>query len=110
MVNKDIKVDGKCIYSRGFSKNELNFAGQLFGLGGKLKNWRTIKNEYHLLKFKSFQWGQLVDALKTPWKQSIREQDANLNRLSLYEHHLIKKTKFVLYVNLVARNYIIFLF
>ena len=55
MVNKDIKVDGKCIYSRGFSKNELNFVGQLFGLGGKLKNWRTIKNEYHLLKFKSFQ-------------------------------------------------------
>ena len=64
--NKDIKVDGKCIYSRGFSKNELNFVGQLFDLGGKLKNWRTIKNEYHLLKFKSFQWGQLVDALKTP--------------------------------------------
>ena len=34
---------------------------------------------------------QLVDALKTPWKQSIREQNKNLSSLSLYDHHNIKK-------------------
>ena len=36
---------------------------------------------------------QLVDALKTPWKQSIREQNTNLNGLSLYDHHLIKNNQ-----------------
>ena len=30
--NKDIKIDGKCIYFRDFIKKELNFAGQLFDL------------------------------------------------------------------------------
>ena len=35
---------------------------------------------------------QLVDALETPWKQPIGEQNTNLNCLSLYDHHLIKKT------------------
>ena len=28
---------------------------QLFHLKGKLKNWKTIRNEYHLLESKSFQ-------------------------------------------------------
>ena len=35
---------------------------------------------------------QLVDALDTPWKKSIRKQNKNLNSYSLYDHHLIKKT------------------
>ena len=30
----------------------------------------------------------IVDALKNLWKQFIREQNANLNGLSLYDHHL----------------------
>ena len=96
--------------SEVFQKKGLNFVGQLFGFEEKLKNWTTIKNEYHLLESKSFQWVQLVDTLKRPWKQSIREQNTNLNCLSLYDHHLIllKKTKFILLVNLIARNYIIF--
>ena len=53
---------------------------------------------------------QLVDALKAPWKQSIREQNTNLNGLSLYNHHLIEKTKFGLLVKLIARKYIIYSF
>ena len=76
-LNKYIKVDEKCIYFRYFSKNGLNFVGQLFDLEGELKNWAAINNEYHLLESKSFQWMQLIDALKTPWKQSIREQNTN---------------------------------
>ena len=43
--NKYIKVDRKCIYFRDFSKNGLNFVGQLFDLQGKLKNWPAIKSE-----------------------------------------------------------------
>ena len=72
----------------------LNFLAKLFELERKLKNWTTIKKEYHLLKLKRFKWVQLVDALKTPWKQSIRKQNAHLNDLSLYDRHLIKKNKF----------------
>ena len=34
---------------------------------------------------------QFVDALDRPWKQSIREQNTNLNGLGLYDYHLIKK-------------------
>ena len=34
---------------------------------------------------------QLVDALETSWKQSIREQNTNLNSLSVYDYHPIKK-------------------
>lgn len=51
-----------------------------------MKNWTRVKNEYYLLKSKGFQWVELVDGLKTHWKQSIREQNTNLNSLSLYDH------------------------
>ena len=103
--NKNLKEDGKCIYFRDCSKKGLNFVGQLFDFEGKLKN-RTIKNEHDLLESKSFQWVQLVDALKTPYEQSIREQNTISNGLSLYNHQLIKKPKFILLVNLIKRNYI----
>ena len=46
-----------------------------------------------IVESKSFQWMQLVDALKKPWKQSIREQNTNLNSGSIYGHHLIKKSQ-----------------
>ena len=36
---------------------------------------------------------QLVDALETSWKKSIREQNTNLNSRCLYDHYLIKKTQ-----------------
>ena len=78
--NKVIKEDGKYIYFRNSSnKKGLNFVGHLYDFEGKLKNWTTIKNEYRLLESKSFHWVQLVDALKTLWKQSIREQNTILN-------------------------------
>lgn len=34
-----------------------------FDLDEKLENWLAIKSEHHLLKSKSFQWIQLIDAL-----------------------------------------------
>ena len=84
--------------------------GQLFDLDGKLKNWTSIKNQYDLLESKSFQRMQLVDALDTSWKQFIREQSTRLNKLSLSDYHRIKITKFILLVNFIVRNYIIFSF
>ena len=84
--------------------------GQLFDLDGKLKNWTPIKNQYDLLESKSFQRMQLVDALDTSWEQFIREQSTRLNKLSLSDYHRIKITKFILLVNFIVRNYIIFSF
>ena len=84
--------------------------GQLFDLDGKLKNWTSIKNQYDLLESKSFQRMQLVDALDTSWKQFIREQSTRLIKLSLSDYHRIKITKFILLVNFIVRNYIIFSF
>ena len=63
--NKYIKVDREETFS--------NLAEQLFDLEWKLKNWTTVKKEYHLLESQSMQWMQLVNALDTPWPQSMRE-------------------------------------
>ena len=52
---------------------------------------KSLVTPLYLLESKCSQWMQLVDALETPWKQSIREQNTNLNGLSLYDHHFIKK-------------------
>ena len=46
-----------------------------------------------ILESKSFQWMQLVDTLEKPWKQSIKEQNTNLNSGSIYGNHLIKKSQ-----------------
>ena len=71
---------------------------------------------------KEFSVCEFVNALKTSWKQSIREQYTDLNGLSLFDHHLIKKKIFktiknnkkykkhkniknnILFINLIARN------
>ena len=93
-----------------FQKKGIKFCRTRIRNRRKLKNRTAIKNGYHLLEPKSLQWIQLVDALETPWKQSIRAQNTNLNSLRLYDHHLIKKNKFILLVNVIARNYITFSF
>ena len=82
-----IKVDRKCIYFRDFSKKGLNFVRQLFELKGKLKNWIEIKDKYHALESKRYQWRKLVDALETPWKQAI----TNLIVLVFVASILLKK-------------------
>ena len=41
--NKNIKVANKSIYFSSFSKNGLNFVGQLFNVNGSLKNWNCLK-------------------------------------------------------------------
>ena len=104
LMNIYIEIHGKCIYLRYFSKKRLNLVKQLFGLEGKLKNWKSIKNEYHLLESKIFHWMQSVDALETRWKQSTREQNTNLNSLIIFDHYLTEN-KFFLLVNLMTKNY-----
>ena len=74
--NKYIKIDGKFVYFRDFSNKRLHFVGQLFDLEVKLKSGTAIKNEFHLLE-----------------SERTKEQNTNLNGLSLYDRHLIKKNQ-----------------
>ena len=53
--------------------------------------------------------GAVGRCFKNDLKQSMREQTTNLNDLSPYNHHHIKKI-FILLENLIVRNYIIFSF
>ena len=43
------------------------------------------------MEFKKFQWIQLINALRTSWKKSIKEEKANLITLIIYDQHLMKK-------------------
>ena len=54
-LNKDILIDNKCAIFSNFSKNRINFVGQLFGSDGKLHCWEFLKERYLLsqnMKFK----------------------------------------------------------
>ena len=47
---------------------------------------------------------RLVDALEIPRKQCIKEQNTNLNGLSLYDFHLIKKNQAFFLVKLNSKE------
>ena len=58
-LNNDIQIDKKCVILSNFSKNEINFVGQLFDSDGKLHRWEFLKEKYLLsqnMKFKCFQF------------------------------------------------------
>ena len=42
-LNKDIQIDTKCVIFSNFSKNGINFVGQLFDSDGKLHCWEFLK-------------------------------------------------------------------
>ena len=42
---------------------------------------------------------QLINALVTSWKKSIKEEKANLITLSIFDHHLIKKNNQIFSLN-----------
>ena len=46
--NKHIKVDNKTLYNFKISRNDINYAGQLFKYDGKPKLWVELKNEFNL--------------------------------------------------------------
>ena len=57
-LNNDIQIDSECVIFSNFSKNEINFVGQLFDSDGKLHCWQFLKEKYLLsqnMKFKRFQ-------------------------------------------------------
>ena len=91
--NKNFKIDGKCIYFDEFSINGLNFIENLFKSSENLKMWVKIKEDFHLLEYKKLQQMQLINALGTSWKKSIKEENANLITLSIYDHHIIKNNR-----------------
>ena len=77
VLKQNIKIDEKGIYFEEFPINGLNFVGNLFESSGNIKLWVEIKDDFHLLESEKFQWMQLVNALGTSWKTSIKEEKAN---------------------------------
>ena len=96
--NKHILIEKKSIFFRYFSDKGLNFVYQLFDKNGSVKSWSSIKEEFDFNNISNFKWQQLIYAIPPFWKKIIKETD-NADNLLLPNHHLIKKTHY-----LVLRN------
>ena len=92
-LNKDIQIDNKCVIFSNFSKNGINFVGQLFDSDGKLHCWEFLKEKYLLSQNMKFKWFQLTHALPREWKKAISMHDGRLENLLILDHHLIKKNQ-----------------
>ena len=92
-LNKDIKIDNKHVIFSNFSKNGINFVGQLFDSDWKLHCWEFLKEKYILSQNMKFQWFQLIHALLREWKEAISMHDGSLENLLIQDHHLIKKNQ-----------------
>ena len=90
-LNKDIQIDNKCVIFSNFSKNGINFVGQLFDSDGKLHCWEFLKEKYLLSQNMKFKWFQLTHALPREWKEAISMHDGSLENLLIQDHHLIKE-------------------
>ena len=90
-LNKDIQIDNKRVIFSNFSKNGINFVGQLFDSNGKLHHWEFLKEKYLLPQNMKFKWFQLIYPLQREWKEAISMHDGSLKNLLIQDHHLIKK-------------------
>ena len=96
--NKNIKIaKNVSIYFEEFPIKRLKFVENLFKSSNKIEPWFKIKEDLHLLESKNFQLMQLLHALGTSWKQSVKEKTANQITLSIYDYHLIKTIKLLLH-------------
>ena len=94
-LNKDIKIDNKCVIFSNFSKNGINFVGQLFDSDEKLHCSEFLKEKYLLSQNMKFKWFQLIHALPRVWKESVSMHDGRLENLFIQDHHLIKKNQMI---------------
>ena len=99
-LNKDIKIDNKCVIFSNFSKNGINFVGQLFDSDGNLQCWEFLKEKYLFLKNRKLKWFQLIHALSREWKKATSMHDGSLKNLLIENHHLIKKNQILCLSNL----------
>lgn len=67
------------LFLRIFSKRK-NIVGNLIESNRNIKLRIKIKEDFHLLKSKKFQWIHLINALGTSWKK------INIGRKSKFDH------------------------
>ena len=57
---------------------------------GKIKSWNDFKNEFKLEQRLYFKWTQLVNAIPSNWKNSLKHSDTYSQNLIVLNHHLVK--------------------
>ena len=88
--NKHILIDNKPVYLSRFSDKNVNFLDNLTDCSGSFKSWTILKTEFNLADSLYFSWMQLVNAIPTNWKTTIKNNCSSTDLL-LLNHHLIKK-------------------
>ena len=88
--NKHILIDNKPVYLSRFCDKNVNFLDNLIDCSGSFKSWTILKTEFNLADSSYFSWMQLVNAIPTNWKTTIKSNCSSTDLL-LLNHHLIKK-------------------
>ena len=76
------------LFLRIFNKRK-NIVGNLIESNRNIKLRIKIKEDFHLLKSKKFQWIHLINALGTSWKKPVKEEKPKLIMLSIYNQSVI---------------------
>ena len=76
------------LFLRIFNKRK-NIVGNLIESNRNIKLRIKIKEDFHLLKSKKFQWIPLINALGTSWKKPVKEEQPKLIMLSIYNQSVI---------------------
>ena len=92
-LNKDIQIGNKRVIFSDFSKNGINFVGELFNINGKLRCWEFLQEKYLLSQNMKFKLFQLIHALPREFKEAISVHDGSLENLLIQDHHLTKKNR-----------------
>ena len=90
--NEKIKINNSTIYYSSFSKNGVNYVGQLFENHHQtLKSWSQVKDEFNIGEKYRFTYYQIIHALPKQWKEILINHTENIDNLVFYDHHLLNK-------------------
>ena len=94
--NKHIKIDNKSLCNNSLANQGINHARQLFNEKDMTKAWLDIKTQFNLSNKQHYFWIQSINAIPKSWKEELRRNNRIPDALSVYDHHLIKKLKYIL--------------
>ena len=78
------------------------FVRHPFDRGGKLKTCECLKDKFSLTNTKKFKLFQMIHALPKQCHKIVATYDGNLSNVSLPDHNLNKKMKFIPKVSLTV--------
>ena len=67
-----------------------------FNENGTAKAWLDIKTQFNSSNKQHYFWIQSINAIPKSWKEELRRNNRIPDALSVYDHHLIKKIKYIL--------------